>query len=100
MAASRRKANPLGELLGNLLSQCGLSQADFCKRVGLKQTNLSALRYRAPTRLPKTINIDAWAKALALSGKQREQLQRAAELAWSPVGIQQHLKKYARRAKT
>lgn len=89
--ASSRKPNPLGDLLLRLLTERGLSQAAFCKQVGVRPTNLSAIRLRGPTRLPKAIDIDRWAKVLNLSAKEREALRLAAELAWSPKGIQHQL---------
>lgn len=89
--ASPRKPNPLGDLLLQLLTERGLSQAAFCKQVGLRPSNLSAIRLRGPTRLPKAIDVNAWAKALGLTASERAALQRAAELAWSPAGIQRVL---------
>jgi hypothetical protein len=88
---ARSKPNPLGQLLDQQVAKRGLTHAAFCRLVGLKRGTLSAIRLRRPTKVPKTIDVDAWAKALGLKAKERDALRRAAELAWSPQGIQDEL---------
>lgn len=71
-----------------LLRERGLNRTDFARRVGLDKATLSRLEHRKPTRLPKKLNVDRWIAALDLSREDAKRLRLAAELSWSPVGVQ------------
>jgi hypothetical protein len=65
-----------------------MTGADFAKKVGISEALLSQIRYRPPTRLPKHLRVDVWADRLQLTEQESAALLWAAELAWSPAGIQ------------
>jgi transcriptional regulator with XRE-family HTH domain len=94
--ASKRPLNPLGEALTRLLEARSLTDADFARKAGISHALLSIVKRRKPTRLPKGVNLKKWAHALSLSDKEAAMLQEAAELAWSPVGIQELVAKLKR----
>jgi transcriptional regulator with XRE-family HTH domain len=75
-----------------LLDARDMSDSDFARKVGLSKAMVSLIKHRKPSRLPRTIAIDAWAKALKLNAQEHDQLLFAALLAWSPAELAEYLK--------
>lgn len=75
-----------------LLDARDMSDADFARKVGLSKAMVSLIKHRKPSRLPRTVAIDTWAKALKLNSQEHDQLLFAALLAWSPAELSEYLK--------
>lgn len=84
---SQRPLNPLGVVLEALLDAREMTDSDFARQVGLSKAMVSMIKHRKPTRLPRTVAIEKWAKALKLSASEHDQLLFAALLSWSPAEI-------------
>lgn len=66
-----------------------MTDADFARMTGLSKAMVSLIKHRAPTNLPNKVDVQKWAKLLRLTETEKAALLEAAELAWSPAGIQE-----------
>ena len=85
--------NPLGVILTKLLEARQLSDSDFARKAGLARAQVSEMKRRPASRLPRRVELDRWIRLLALSKEEAAQLREAAELTWSPQGIQELVSK-------
>jgi transcriptional regulator with XRE-family HTH domain len=85
----RESGTPLQAVLTDLLSKKKITRADFAKLVGLTKGTLSRLEHKQPPKLPRRLNIGAWAEKLNLNETERHRLQLAAEITWSPALVQE-----------
>jgi hypothetical protein len=75
-----------------LLDAREMTDTDFARKVGLSKAMVSLIKHRKPSRLPRTVAIDNWAKSLKLNAQEHDQLLFAALLAWSPAELAEYLK--------
>lgn len=84
----RKTANQFRQVLGELLAKRQMTRDAFCRSIRLPPSTLSLLEIKAGTKLPKSLDLDRWSEALALTDHEKRKLRLAAELAWSPLGVQ------------
>lgn len=70
-----------------------MTDAEFARLTGLSKAMVSLIKHRPPTNLPDTVNVRQWAKLLRLTDEEQAALLEAAELAWSPAGIRDLVRK-------